>query len=272
MTPQRKRGTVSPTLLAFGRRFKRFRDANGWSQEAAAARANGGQGVTSQYIGAVENGRTRCTLEFAEGMDAAFGAEGQLVDLWHDFVEDATFPEWFDWLEVEAVAAQLQSYQPLLVHGLLQTPAYASAILGGNEKKVEGRLKRQEILRRDEPPAPIFSLLLDQVALERPVGDAETMRQQLDHLENVSAHPNITVQVVPSDGTHDGNSGAFVLATLADRSEFAYSDTAARGFTMTDPDDIAAFSRVLIEIRALALPVSQSLDLIRRTRDERWKT
>ncbi|GAA2623084.1 helix-turn-helix transcriptional regulator [Actinomadura fulvescens] len=269
-TPERKRGTVSPTLLAFGRRFRRFREAKGWSQENAARRANNGEGVTGQYIGAVENGRTRCTREFARSMDDAMGADGQLLELWNDLVQDATFPTWFDWHTVEAAAAQLQGYQPLLVHGLLQTRAYACEILRGNETQVEARMKRQSILTREEEPPPVFSLVLDQVALERPVGPPETMREQLQHLVAMSALHNVTIQIVPSSGTHDGNSGAFTLATMEDRSEVAYADMAARGMTLSDPEDIAIVTNSLIEIRSLALPVDQSLEVIHRTAEERW--
>lgn len=179
MAPQRKRGTVSPTLLAFGRRFRRLREAKGWTQEAVARRANGGMGVKPQYIGAVENGRTRCTREFAETMDHALDAHGELLYLYDDLVKDATFPTWFDWHTVEPEADMLQSYQPLLIHGLLQTPAYASALLKGDKEAVDARINRQSILTRENPPPPNFSILQDEVSLRRLVGNSGIMKEQL---------------------------------------------------------------------------------------------
>ncbi|MFI0405342.1 Scr1 family TA system antitoxin-like transcriptional regulator [Actinomadura sp. 3N508] len=270
MAPQRKRGTVSPTLLAFGRRFRRLREAKGWTQDALARRANHGQGVTPQYIGAVENGRTRCTREFAEAMDHHLDANGELLYLYDDLVKDATFPTWFDWHTVEPEADMLQSYQPLLIHGLLQTPAYASALLKGDKEAVDARINRQSILTRENPPPPNFSVLQDEVSLTRLVGSPEIMKEQLEYLVDVAERSVVTLQVVPSNGEHAGNSGAFTLATLPDRSEVAYADMAARGLTLSDPEDIAFVSGTLIAIRSLALPVNQSIEAIRKVVQERW--
>ncbi|GLZ04155.1 hypothetical protein Acsp03_16210 [Actinomadura sp. NBRC 104412] len=269
MAPQRKRGTVSPTLLAFGRRFRRLREAKNWTQEAVARRANNGAGVKPQYIGAVENGRTRCTREFAETMDEALDANGDLLDLYDDLVKDAMFPTWFDWHTVEPEAIMLESWQPLLVHGLLQTPAYASAILKKKDR-VEARINRQGVLTREEPPPPDFSLLQDEVSLHRLTGSPEIMREQLEHLLYAIEQGTVTLQIVPSRGEHEGNSGAFTIATLADRIEIAYADMGARGLTMSDPDDIAILNRTLMIVRSLALPVDQSMEMIRKVVHEKW--
>jgi transcriptional regulator with XRE-family HTH domain len=269
MAPQRKRGTVSPTLLAFGRRFRRLREAKGWTQESVARRANNGAGVKPQYIGAVENGRTRCTREFAETMDKVLDANGELLYLYDDLVKDATFPTWFDWHTVEPEAIMLESWQPLLIHGLLQTPAYANAILK-NKDAVEARTSRQSILTRENPPPPDFSLLLDEGALHRITGSPEIMREQLEHLLYMVERGAVTLQIVPSNGEHEGNSGAFTIATLQDRTEIAYADMAIRGLTMNDPDDIAGLRRNLMIVRALALPMAQSMEKIRKVVQDKW--
>ncbi|TYB48630.1 helix-turn-helix domain-containing protein [Actinomadura chibensis] len=270
MAPQRKRGTLSPTLLAFGRRFRRLREAKGWTQEAVARRANNGAGVKPQYIGAVENGRTRCTREFAETMDKALEANGELLYLYDDLVKDATFPTWFDWHTVEPEADMLQSYQPLLIHGLLQTPAYASALLKGDKEAVEARLNRQNVLTRENPLPPHFSVLQDEVSLTRLTGSPEIMKEQLEHVIDLAERDVVTLQVVPNRGEHLGNLGSFTLATMPDRSEIAYADMAVRGITLDDPDDIAAISKALISVRSQAFAVGPSLDLIRKVVHEKW--
>ncbi|MVZ98916.1 helix-turn-helix domain-containing protein [Actinomadura sp. LD22] len=123
MAPRRTRAKVSSSLIAFGRRFRRFREAKGWSQENLAVRARDGEGVTPQYIGAVETGRTRCTLEFAKEMDKILEVNGELIALWEDLAKDAAFPTWYEWLPIEETAEELTSWSLSLVHGLLQTPA-----------------------------------------------------------------------------------------------------------------------------------------------------
>ncbi|MFI0352849.1 Scr1 family TA system antitoxin-like transcriptional regulator [Actinomadura sp. 9N407] len=269
MTPRRNRAKVSHTLLAFGRRFRKYREAKGWSQENAAKRANNGQGVTPQYIGMVETGRTRCTYEFAETMDQEFGAEGALLDLWDDLVKDAAFPVWFDWPSIEETADELVSYSLSLVHGLLQTPDYAKVLLYGDQEAVDARMRRQEILVRKEPPPPGCTFLIDEGVLLREVGNPKIMKEQLERLA-LAPEGSVSVQVVPMRGDHLGNIGSFTIANLDDLREVAYVESVARGFTMEDSDDLSTMRRALREIRSRALPTNMSIDLIRRTAEERW--
>lgn len=266
MTPSRqqgKRNGASPMLIAFGKAFRRYRTATGLSQERLAVKL----GVTTQYVSMVELGRSRCTYEFTAAADEALGADGQLKALWNDLVMDAAYPTWFDWPTIEADAVEITEYSLTVVPGLLQTPAYANAILHGDKEAVDARLKRQEILRKDNPPA--LTVLLDEAVLYREVGNKEIMREQLEYLLSM-AGPNVTIQIVPSRGEHAGNSGPFVIATLEDRSEVAYVESAYRGLTLSEPEALATIAKTLRELRSLALPMAASLELIRRTVEERW--
>jgi transcriptional regulator with XRE-family HTH domain len=270
MTPQRLKGKVSPSLLHFGRRFRRFREAKGWSQDNLACRARNGQGVTPQYIGAVETGRTRCTLEFAEEMDGLLEVNGELLALWEDLVKDATFPTWYEWLPIEETAEELTSWNLALVHGLLQTPGYAEAQLMGDKKKTEERLARQSILTRENPPPPGCTFLIDEGVLLREVGNPQVMREQCDHLIEAPKALGVSVHIVKIRGEHPGNVSSFTIATMEDMREIAYCECPARGFALEAADELVALRRALREVRALALPVDQSLDLIRKVQAERW--
>ncbi|WP_344898424.1 MFS transporter [Actinomadura meridiana] len=135
---------------------------------------------------------------------------------------------------------------------------------------VEARINRQAILTRENPPPPEFSLLQDEISLTRLTGSPEIMKEQLEHLLYVVERGTVTLQIVPSRGEHVGNSGAFTIATLADRTEIAYADMAARGLSMSDPDDIATLHRNLMSVRSLALPVDQSIEMIQKVVREKW--
>jgi hypothetical protein len=82
--------------------------------------------------------------------------------------------------------------------------------------------------------------------------------------------PNVTVQVVLSSGEHEGVLGAFVVATMEDRSEIAYIETAVRGITTDDPADLSSLGRTLFELRSRALSQEMSRELIRKVIEERW--
>jgi hypothetical protein len=113
-------------------------------------------------------------------------------------------------------------------------------------------------------------LLIDEQALYRQVGTPETMREQLEHLLDMSMLPNVTVQVVLGNGEHDGNSGGFMIATMDDRSEIAYVETAIRAITTDNPADLAIMARTLFELRARTLTEEMSREVIRKVVQERW--
>jgi hypothetical protein len=90
----------------------------------------------------------------------------------------------------EAQAAALQLFEHSLVPGLLQTEAYARAVLETHpntsqnviEERVAARMNRQQILDRDDPPPPLLWVLLDETVLTREIGGPKTMHGQLAHL------------------------------------------------------------------------------------------
>ncbi|GAA2070755.1 hypothetical protein GCM10009780_02100 [Actinomadura alba] len=104
--------------------------------------------------------------------------------------------------------------------------------------------------------------------LYREIGSPKVMREQLEHLV-ASVSDRVSVQIVPSR-QHRGISGSFVLATLDDRSEVAYVETAALGMTMGDPKTLTTLNESFDRIRSQALPVDMSIELITRTAERKW--
>jgi hypothetical protein len=166
------------------------------------------------------------------------------------------------------------------VSGLLQTEAYMRAVLGTRagttsdeiDEQVRGRLERQAVLYRDDPPPPMLWALVDEGILHRPVAPAPVMHDQLMHLVELSRRPNITIQVVPyGAGGHTGLLGAFTVAEMGNRDAIVFVEDIADGRLF---EDDATLSQVTLRFRSLmseALPKSASRDLIARVAEERWK-
>ncbi|MES9541344.1 Scr1 family TA system antitoxin-like transcriptional regulator [Actinomadura sp. NPDC000600] len=265
MPPRRQRVREAPALVAFGRQMRRMRETKGIKQETLAHVTK----VSGPQVSRIEAGKKRATRPFVEIVDDYLEASGALISLWEDLNKDGhPVPIWFDWPQIEGDAIELIYYQLCVIAGMAQAPSYAAAILDGNEEAVAARLERQKII--DKENAPTITFLVDEQALYRQVGTAETMREQLEHLLALSERPNVTVQVVLSSGEHGGNGSSFVIATMADMSQVAYVETAIRGLTTDDPADLAAASRVLADLRNRALPGNMSRDLIRKVAEERW--
>jgi transcriptional regulator with XRE-family HTH domain len=205
------------------------------------------------------------------------GCNGALVELYEILSEKLrrrAYPGWFaDWPDKEAQARRLRSFELVVVPGLLQTEAYARAILctrvGATEDELDeavtARMSRQQILERDQPPE--LWVILDEGVLTRPVGGPEVIRGQLAHLANAARRPHIVVQVVPlAAGGHQGlNGGAFVIAEFDDAATIAYQDTAVSGQIIEDASEAGALAHTWDTLRLEALPRATSLRMIEET-------
>ncbi|WP_229402096.1 DUF5753 domain-containing protein [Micromonospora okii] len=192
-----------------------------------------------------------------------------IKDIWTDKPRHRGFVWFRPWQEIEREAVSLRSFQSMVLPGLLQTEAYARAVLGGTgliahgdvERHLATRLARQGILRRDDPPQ--FTAVVDESVLRRPVGGPETMREQLNALAAACEQPHVRVHVVPSRvGAYAGLNGPFVIATSPDHRIAGYLDTQLHGEVASEPGDIAAILTAWENVRGEALSHWQSVDLI----------
>ena len=80
--------------------------------------------------------------------------------------------------------------------------------------------------------------------LNREVGDASVMCEQMDHLLAVGGRPSVMIQVVPDTPEVAGAlGGAFAIATEGAADVAAYTDSIVKGGVYTDPDQIARAAR-----------------------------
>jgi transcriptional regulator with XRE-family HTH domain len=194
---------------------------------------------------------------------AAAVLDQDVETLWPDAVKRRDV-DWFrPWVEIEQAASALRSFEASVVPGLLQTEAYARAVLSSGplagdevDGHVASRLDRQAVLDRPHPPLTVF--VIDEAALRR--GDPDIMRRQLDHLVELSRRPFVMVHVLPlTAGLHPGQAGAFVIATVDDGGDVGYLDDQAAG-RMTE--NVAALWRTWDTLRSVALPRDLSRELL----------
>ncbi|MFD1547359.1 helix-turn-helix domain-containing protein [Nonomuraea guangzhouensis] len=222
----------------------------------------------TSLISHVERGRRTPTLEFAEAADQAFGLDGHFAKLYRQIAHSPALGWFARWVEeIEPQAVILQSWDPLLVPGLLQTPEYARAIFSTKsppdraEERVQARTRRMQIF--DGPTPPVFLALIEDSVLHRPIGGAEILLNQLRHLQELSQHPRITVQLVPTTaGCVAGTMSAFALARLRDGSEVVSADSVLSGQVTGDHDAVAQLKVRYDNIRADALPQTVSQQAI----------
>lgn len=253
----------SPQAI-WGRELRHYRLAAGLTQTQLAELIH----YSLSLISGVESGALPASPEFAAACDKVLKTGGALTRLL-DWRKGQRFPSWFGkWHETEQRATTLRWYEPLVVPGLLQTEAYARAVLLGDQTAVEARLERQAILNREDPRPPTLRCVIDEGVLHRPVGGPQVMREQLLHLINV-ASSRLSIQVIPH-GAYDGLLGGLIIATLPGGQEVAYVETAIRGLITSEPEDVAKAEERFEIFRTEALPAGMSIDLIKRAVEERW--
>jgi transcriptional regulator with XRE-family HTH domain len=257
-------------LELFAEELKAQREAAGLTQEQLGKLMD----YSASVIAKVETCHSMPSPEFAEMADKALKTPGTFQRQREAMVNGA-YEAWFrPYLEIEERATVLRNWEPLVVPGLLQTEAYARAMIRGGwpteseariDQLVVARMARQELLRRKDPEPPIVSVILSETVLRVPVGGAEAMREQLGHLVESAANPRITVQVMPwSAGEHPGLLGAFVVASFENGPDATYLDNALNGQVTERRKDVARMALLYDTLRAEALSPRASVDLIAR--------
>jgi transcriptional regulator with XRE-family HTH domain len=137
-------------------------------------------------------------------------------------------------IEDEATAIRIREGEA--VPGLLQTAAYARHVIasyaviepiapGAVERLVRVRMRRQEVLIREQPAR--LSVVLDEAILRRRIGDDAVMRDQLMHLAEVNQRPNISARILPLSAQHMVVGPAFVVFEFVSSEDAPMPDVAA---------------------------------------------
>ncbi|WP_424536516.1 helix-turn-helix domain-containing protein [Sphaerisporangium viridialbum] len=254
----------SPRAL-FAFELRQRRAAANLSQRRLAQRL----GYSDAMVAMVESAKRPPSRRFAELCDQVFGLDGTMVRLYTATTWNKAPEHLRPWLEEEEDATTLRSWDPTVVPGLLQTPAYAREILAISpgitsqelEERLAGRMRRQAILHRDKPPT--LTVIMDEAVIRDTIGNTEIMREQLDHLLEMAHHPQVTIQLVPNTARpHCGLAGGFIIAERNGSAYAAYAEAQPFGRTFDDRRLIAELIRRYDAIRADAVPFKQSLRLI----------
>jgi transcriptional regulator with XRE-family HTH domain len=280
---------VGPTVarMLVGAQLRRLRETAGITREAAgyAIRAS------ESKISRLELGRIGFKTRDVADLLTLYGvrveserttllalAEQANTPGWWQPYRDV-LPSWFEaYLRLEQAARVIRTYEVQFVPGLLQTAGYARAVIGlhhespsGEEidRRVELRMRRQRILHEPDPPR--LWAVLDEAALRRPFGDADTMRAQLAHLIEMAELGHITVQVLPfSSGGHAAAGGPITVLRLpeGDLPDVVFLEQLTSAVYLDKPADTAHYWHVVNELSVTAESPADSTALLHRIRTE----
>jgi transcriptional regulator with XRE-family HTH domain len=173
--------------------------------------------------------------------------------------------------ELESEALAISAFQSSVVHGLLHTADYARAQHENSmprldphqiDLQIEAKLARQCILTQANPPS--FAVVLDEAALHRLVGGRQVMAHQLAKILDISALPNVKVQILPfGRGAHPALESNFTILQLPDPAPgVVFAEGMIGSIYLDRPDDLKRYRDVFHELQSIALSPKDTSDLI----------
>ncbi|MFF5921722.1 helix-turn-helix domain-containing protein [Streptomyces flavochromogenes] len=272
---------VNPTVRRrrLGQELRKLREAKNMTAEQVAERLL----VSQSKISRLENGRRSISQRDVRDLCGVYEVEDErMVDSLMQMAKDSRQQGWWHafgdipysvYIGLETDAESLRMYEPQIIPGLLQTHAYAEAVITGAlpestpadiEKRVTVRTRRQERIRDEERPLRLWAVI-DEGALHRIVGSRQLMVEQLEHLIEQSHLPHVTVQVIPFEmGAHPGISGQYSILEFPDTSDSSvvYIEGVTSDLYLEKAQDVGKYSVMYEHLRAQALNVEQTRDYI----------
>jgi transcriptional regulator with XRE-family HTH domain len=173
---------------------------------------------------------------------------------------------------LEAEATAIRDYNTDVVNGLLQVEGYARAIFEAGEppqdqatidKRTDVRMKRQGLLT--QPGGAVFSFILDEGALHRPVGGTAVMLAQLARLIESASLPSITLRLIPLEiGAHPALDSNFVILEFDNASvnDVVYVEGAVGNIYLESAADLDRYRNMWSRLETIALNPEESVSLI----------
>jgi len=224
-------GSSSPTLRRreLGVLLKGLRTERGWTVDHVAERLQFSPSKVSRLENGLRGVSTRDINDLCDLYDVRGRERQQLVDLAAEGKQRAWWQSrdlpYSNYVGLEAAAASIRDVGLGVVPGLLQTPAYARAVLSAVhprleadvvEQRVTNRIERQRLLAAADPPQ--FTAVIDEAVLHRLADNRDVMRAQLKHLVAVSEQPQIDIRVLPFNVGILPVTNKFIILSFADSS------------------------------------------------------
>ncbi len=288
MDEPRNEPATGPTVrrLILGTQLRRLRERAEITRASAAYSIRGSESKLSR----MESGRVGFKDRDVQDLLTLYGvredeerakilelvAQSNVQGWWHAYSD--LMPKWFeDYVGLEESASQIKAYELQFVPGLLQTEDYALAIASrgrpdgatrDTERKVHLRMQRQKILLGRN--APKLWVVLDESVLHRQLGGRRVLREQIDHLLEISNLSNISLQVVPYQTSGYGAEGPFTMLRFGESElpDIVYVEHLAGALYLEKPEEVEVYSRALDRLAVEAETPQRSRQILLKARED----
>jgi transcriptional regulator with XRE-family HTH domain len=262
-----------------GTELRKLREAAGLSAIEGGAYA----GLGRAYMSHIETGRAGIPEEKLRALVEGYGVAAdalveELVAManskgkgWWGQYADVVDASACDLAELEATSKVYRSFQWVYIPGLLQTPAYTRALFESGEpgtpmariqRAVEFRSRRQQVLHR-EPPLSVHAVI-HEAAFHMHFVPREVMREQLEHLVELSHLPHVKIQLLPFRAPSypaTSTSPFVIFDARSPELQTLYVEHPVTSSFVDDPAQIAQFTTGFEQLSRVALsPLDASED------------
>ncbi|MFJ4625591.1 helix-turn-helix transcriptional regulator [Streptomyces sp. NPDC088847] len=226
------------------------------------------------YLSDIEHGVRRMPLDLARHADRVLGTDG-FFERNCESVRKARrsgHAEYFEKvLDAEKHATTIEEWCPMLLPGLMQTPAYARAVVLAThplsldeevEEKVSARMTRADLFETDHHTPQYWVILHESLITDSILPPQETA-QQLDRIVELARRRRITPQVLLRKCVaHPFMTGSAMIMTFPDAPPLFYTEALHSGDTVDDIALVQEYRRSYDRLRAVALSPEASLAMI----------
>jgi transcriptional regulator with XRE-family HTH domain len=267
--------------MVLGGRLRRLRESRGiMSAEAGEAIR-----ASRSKISRLELGRIGFKRRDVVDLLALYGVHDDLErDGWLAQVEQANASGWVhDYsdvlpeggetrLELEQAAGVIRSYEVQFVPGLLQNADYARAVIRSDhpdasraevERRVDLQIERRQLLYCPQPPA--LWVVVDEAVLHRQPDGAMTLRQQLEHLIEITQLPHVTLQVVPfRTGVAAGGAITLLRFSEPELADVVFLEQGTGALCLSKPADTDHYTQVMDRLSTFAETPEATIMILHR--------
>ncbi|MPY51310.1 helix-turn-helix domain-containing protein [Streptomyces sp. K1PN6] len=254
-----------------------------WQREAARLSLEqlvAGSFYGKSHLSDIERGERRMPLDLARHVDEVLKTNGFFERNCEDVrrARRAGHAEYYEKaLEAEKHAKTIEVWGPTILPGLLQTPAYARAVVRAThplsldeevEGKVTARMARACLFEKDHRTPSYWAILHESLITDAILPPRE-MAEQLDRIVELSERRRIATQLILRKcGPHPFMLGTGMIMTFPDAPPLFYTESLHSGDTIDDPALVEEYRRSYDLLRAVALAPEASLAMIKAAAED----
>ncbi|WP_075824016.1 helix-turn-helix domain-containing protein [Streptomyces acidiscabies] len=182
------------------------------------------------------------------------------------------------YLALERDSVRIRAYKNNVIHGLLQTQEYATALIGGAkiveertteaiERSIQARVERKALLVEGRE----VHIILAEASLRTCVGSPELMRGQYAEIIRLCELDTVDVQIIPAALPTYRVGTNFTVLEFDDLTPVVQSDGHRCTTMWSKPSDVGQFTRQFDAMAKAAPGPSETPRILKALEEELWK-